>query len=64
LGYGKVKVSFRSAGAVDVQQLARTYGGGGHAKASGAMLTGSLIEVRTRVVADARHYLSTGQLPD
>lgn len=64
LGYGKVKVSFRSAGAVDVQQLARTYGGGGHAKASGAMLTGSLTEVRTRVVADARHYLSTGHLPD
>lgn len=62
LGYGKVKVSFRSTGAVDVQRLARTYGGGGHAKASGAMLTGALDEVRTRVVADARAYLSTGLL--
>lgn len=58
LGHGKVKVSFRSTGAVDVQQFARRYGGGGHAKASGALLTGSLAEVRTRVVADARAYLA------
>ncbi len=63
LGYGKVKVSFRSTGLVDVQQLAKRYGGGGHAKASGAMLTGSLTEVRERAVADARAYLRTGTLP-
>ncbi len=63
LGYGKVKVSFRSTGTVDVHRLARTYGGGGHAKASGAMLTGSLEDVRTRVVADARGYLRTGTVP-
>jgi phosphoesterase RecJ-like protein len=63
LGYGKVKVSFRSAGTVDVQQLAKTYGGGGHAKASGAMLAGTLGDVRERVVRDARAYLSTGALP-
>lgn len=64
LGHGKVKVSLRSTGTVDSQQLARRYGGGGHAKASGAMLTGSLADVRGRVVADARRYLETGQLPD
>ncbi len=63
LGYGKVKVSFRSTGAVDAQQLAKTYGGGGHVKASGALVVGSLDEVRTRVVADARAYLRTGALP-
>lgn len=57
LGHDRVKVSFRSTGDVDVQQFARRYGGGGHAKASGAMLTGSLDEVRSRVVADARAYL-------
>lgn len=57
LGHGKVKVSFRSTGDVDVQQFARRYGGGGHAKASGAMLTGSLEDVRERVLADARAYL-------
>ena len=63
LGHAKVKVSFRSTGLVDVQQFARCYGGGGHAKASGALLTGSLSDVRSRVVEDARTYLSTGQLP-
>ncbi len=63
LGHGKVKVSFRSTGQVDVQQLARRYDGGGHAKASGALLTGSLADVRTRLVDEARAYLQTGQLP-
>lgn len=58
LGHGKVKVSFRSTGDVDVQQFARYYGGGGHAKASGALITGSLDEVRARVVNDARAFLN------
>jgi phosphoesterase RecJ-like protein len=57
LGHGKVKISFRSTGDVDVQQFARRYGGGGHRKASGAMLVGSLDEVRERVVGEARLYL-------
>lgn len=60
LGHGKVKVSFRSTGDIDVQQFARRYGGGGHAKASGALLTGALAEVHAQVVADARAYLSGG----
>ena len=63
LGYGKVKVSFRSTGSVDVQQLARRYDGGGHAKASGALVHGTLENVRERVLRDARVYLHTGQLP-
>jgi len=63
LGHNKVKLSFRSTGTVDVQQLARMYDGGGHAKAAGAMLTGSLKDVRARVVGDARAYLESGQLP-
>ncbi|MCA0377292.1 MAG: bifunctional oligoribonuclease/PAP phosphatase NrnA [Gemmatimonadetes bacterium] len=60
LPHGKVKVSFRSTGDVDVQQLARRYGGGGHAKASGALLTGTLAEVEQQVVADARAYVRAG----
>ena len=63
LGHGKVKVSLRSTGDVDVQRFARRYGGGGHRKASGAMLAGGLDDVRTQVVADARAYLR-GELPD
>lgn len=57
LGYGKVKVSFRSLGAVDVNQFARKYGGGGHARASGALVSGTLDEVRDRVVAGAREFV-------
>ncbi|MGV3709007.1 MAG: DHH family phosphoesterase, partial [Gemmatimonas sp.] len=59
LGHGKVKISFRSTGSVDVAKFARTYGGGGHAKASGAMLSGTMNEVREKVLSDARAYLKT-----
>ena len=57
LGYGKVKISFRSTGAVDVNDFARQFGGGGHAKAAGALVAGSLDEVREKVIAAAREYL-------
>jgi phosphoesterase RecJ-like protein len=57
LGHGKVKVSFRSTGDVDVNRFARQFGGGGHAKASGAMISGTLDEVRDRVVRAARVFL-------
>jgi phosphoesterase RecJ-like protein len=59
LGYGKVKVSFRSTGSVDVNAFARQFGGGGHAKASGALIAGSLSDVRERVIAAAREFLET-----
>lgn len=57
LGYGKVKVSFRSTGSVDVNRFAREFGGGGHAKASGALIPGTLDQVRDRVVDAARNYV-------
>ncbi|MFN9577396.1 MAG: DHH family phosphoesterase [Gemmatimonadota bacterium] len=58
LGHGKVKVSFRSTGRVDVNALARRYGGGGHAKASGALVAGTLAEMRARVVDEARRFVA------
>ena len=58
LGHGKVKVSFRSTGDVDVNRFARQFGGGGHAKAAGALIAGSLDTVRETVVAAARTYLA------
>jgi len=58
LGYGKVKVSFRSTGEVDVNDFARQFGGGGHAKASGALIAGSLEDVRDRVIGAAQQYLA------
>ena len=51
---GATKVSFRSTGSVDVDGIARSFGGGGHAKAAGALVPRPLEEVRAEVVAAAR----------
>jgi phosphoesterase RecJ-like protein len=61
LGHGQVKVSFRSAGSVDVNEFARRFGGGGHAKAAGALIPGSLGVVRERVVDAAREFLDASR---
>ncbi len=60
LGHGKVKISFRSTGDVDVNRFAREFGGGGHARAAGALIAGSLEEVRERVVASAERFVRGG----
>jgi bifunctional oligoribonuclease and PAP phosphatase NrnA len=49
---GEVKISFRSNGAVDVNTLARGFDGGGHVKASGAIVPGPM-EQAMEVVLDA-----------
>ncbi len=51
---GEVKVSFRSNGPVDVNQLARKFNGGGHVKASGALLPGPLDRAMEQVLAATR----------
>ena len=51
---GATKVSFRSNGDVDVNALARVFGGGGHVKAAGALVNGPLPEVREQVLEVAR----------
>jgi phosphoesterase RecJ-like protein len=56
LGHGKVKVSFRSTDA-DVNALAKRFGGGGHARASGALIPGTLESVRAEVLGAARELL-------
>jgi phosphoesterase RecJ-like protein len=55
---GRIKVSFRSMGSVDSAALAQGFGGGGHHKAAGASLAGSIAEVQERVLDAARGYLS------
>jgi bifunctional oligoribonuclease and PAP phosphatase NrnA len=55
---GRVKVSLRSVGSVDVAAFARRFGGGGHTKAAGLVLPGSLAEVQGTVLTAARAYLS------
>jgi bifunctional oligoribonuclease and PAP phosphatase NrnA len=61
LGNKKVKASFRSTGAFDANVFARHYGGGGHARAAGALISGSMDAVRERVLADARAALAAGR---
>jgi phosphoesterase RecJ-like protein len=58
LANGKIKVSFRSVGDFDVSAFAHQFGGGGHAKASGASLSGTLGEVQELVLAAARRALA------
>jgi phosphoesterase RecJ-like protein len=59
LGHGKIKVSFRSTGGVDVNAFARKFGGGGHARASGALIPGTIEEVRHTVITAAREFVGT-----
>ena len=58
LASGRIKVSFRSIGDVDVATLAARFGGGGHRKAAGASLPGTLAEVQAQVLGAARAYVN------
>jgi phosphoesterase RecJ-like protein len=57
---GRIKVSFRSMGEVDSAALAQRFGGGGHHKAAGASLAGSLGQAQETVLRAARSYLNGG----
>jgi phosphoesterase RecJ-like protein len=54
---GRVKVSLRSVGNVDVAAFAKRFGGGGHTKAAGLAVPGTLAEVQSTVLAAARAFL-------
>ncbi|MBU0605505.1 MAG: bifunctional oligoribonuclease/PAP phosphatase NrnA [Candidatus Omnitrophica bacterium] len=47
----KINVSFRSKSGIDVNKIASFFGGGGHVKASGCVLEGTLADVEAKVVA-------------
>lgn len=47
----KISVSFRSKGEADVNSIASFFGGGGHVKASGCVIDGTLAEVEKKVLA-------------
>lgn len=55
---GSTKISLRSTGEANVNAIARQFGGGGHRKASGALVAASLEEVVPRVLEAARAELS------
>lgn len=57
---GQVKLSARSKTTFDVQALCGGFGGGGHKKASGALVDGTLEDVRARIVAAALARFASG----
>jgi len=61
LSNGRVKVSFRSVGGFDVAEFAQQFGGGGHAKASGASIAGAMDAVQRQVLDAARVALARPQ---
>jgi phosphoesterase RecJ-like protein len=58
---GDVKISFRSNGPVDVNVLARRFNGGGHVKASGAMVAGPMERAIEEVLGAARQAVATAK---
>ncbi len=55
---GRVKVSLRSVGEVNVAEFAHRFGGGGHAKAAGVAVPGEIAEVQEKILSEARRYLA------
>jgi len=62
LDRGATKVSFRSAGEVDVNRLAGRFGGGGHKNAAGALIKQPMGAVVEEVLAAARESLVQPQV--
>lgn len=61
LASGRVKVSLRSLGGVDVAAFAQRFGGGGHTRAAGVSFDGTMGEVQELVLREARRYLKGGE---
>lgn len=56
LGKRKVRVNFRSRSKVDVNRVAKFFGGGGHKRASGATIEDNLSSVERKVIGFIKRY--------
>jgi phosphoesterase RecJ-like protein len=54
---GRLKLSFRSKGTLDVNRIAQSFGGGGHTNASGAVIDGSIDTNAEAVLRPCRELL-------
>jgi phosphoesterase RecJ-like protein len=54
---GKARVSLRSKTKVDVRKIAETFGGGGHIRASGCTVDGTVNEVKAKIINEIKKYL-------
>lgn len=55
------KVSLRSKGDVDVAEVSKTFGGGGHRNAAGCAVKGGLEEIKARVIEAVNVQIANGQ---
>lgn len=62
-GDGEFKVSTRSAGSVDVSQIAVSHGGGGHKRAAGFSMIGDAEQIVDTIVAEAAVQLHADRQP-
>ena len=53
----EIRFNLRSNSRVDVNKIAAYFGGGGHKSASGCTLTGSLTDIRKRVLSKITTHL-------
>jgi phosphoesterase RecJ-like protein len=54
---GQIRLSLRAKHDVDVRAVAEVFGGGGHRKAAGARMAGTLAEAKARVVQEIQRHL-------
>ncbi|MGR3218540.1 MAG: DHH family phosphoesterase [Candidatus Anammoxibacter sp.] len=57
----EIKVSLRSKDDIDVNKVAGIFGGGGHIRASGCEITGSIDEVQIKIVDEIKKELSNAK---
>jgi phosphoesterase RecJ-like protein len=58
-GENRYRVSLRSKGSIDIGQVARHFGGGGHANAAGLSVSGGFEDARRAVVGELRRLLDS-----
>ena len=58
---GRIKVNFRSKYGANVSEIAKRFGGGGHLKAAGAIVKGSLDSCVENVVSETIKYLEASK---
>lgn len=57
---GIVKVGFRSRSRIDVAQIAKSVGGGGHARAAGCTIEGNMEEIEQTILSKINEALEVG----
>ena len=56
VGKNRVRINFRSRSSVDVNRIAKFFGGGGHKRASGTTVEGTLESAKKKVISFVKRY--------